>query len=105
MELTLTIGTEVIVTITVAVSEQVAELLPTTVYVVVTVGFAVTVEPVVALNPVDGDHEYVAAPVAVRVPLKPMQIVIGLTVTNGKGETVTRATAVVVPHVLVPVTV
>ena len=30
---------------------------PVTVYVIVTVGFAVTVEPVVELKPVDGDHE------------------------------------------------
>ena len=30
---------------------------PVTEYVVVTIGLAVTVEPVVELKPVDGDHE------------------------------------------------
>lgn len=44
-------------TVTRAVAEAVHEpVVPITVYVVVTVGLAVTVAPVVALNPVDGDQ-------------------------------------------------
>ena len=40
---------------------------PVTVYVVVEVGLAVTVEPVVELSPVAGDQMYVTAPLAVSV--------------------------------------
>jgi hypothetical protein len=40
-----------------------------TVYVWVEVNVAVTVAPVVALSPVDGDQEYVEAPEAVRLTL------------------------------------
>ena len=36
---------------------QPAALVPVTVYTVFTVGLALTVAPVVALNPADGDHE------------------------------------------------
>jgi len=43
-------------TITVAVLLQPAPLNPVTVYVVVEPGFAVTVAPVVADKPVEGDH-------------------------------------------------
>ena len=39
---------------------------PTIVYVIVDVGFAVTEEPVVLLKPVAGLHEYVLAPLTVR---------------------------------------
>ena len=42
---------------------------PVTVYVEVEDGFAVTVVPVVALNPVAGVHEYVVVPLAVSVAL------------------------------------
>jgi hypothetical protein len=63
--------------------------------VVVTVGLAVTLAPVVALNPVAGLHAYVLAPVAVRVIEPPGQIVAEFTVTIGKGFTVT--TEVTVP--------
>ena len=45
------------VTVTVAVLLQDKVLVPVTVYVVVTVGEAETLEPVVAERPVDGDHE------------------------------------------------
>jgi hypothetical protein len=43
-------------TVTVAVLLQPAAEVPTTVYVVVDAGFAVTVDPVVALSPLAGDH-------------------------------------------------
>lgn len=39
---------------------------PVTVYVIVAVGFAVTEEPVVELNPVAGLHVYVLAPLTVN---------------------------------------
>lgn len=48
---------------------------PVTVYVVVEPGAAFTVAPVVALNPVEGDHEYVVAPLAVIFVLPPLQMV------------------------------
>jgi hypothetical protein len=41
---------------------------------VVTVGVAITVGPVVVFNPVGGDQEYVAAPLAVIVTELPRQI-------------------------------
>ena len=58
----------------------------------VTVGFAVTVAPVVALNPVDGDHEYVEAPFAKRDTELPEHIIAeeGVTLTVGNGFTVTN---------------
>ena len=37
-------------------------------------GLAVTLAPVVADRPVDGDHEYVVPPVAVNVVEDPLQI-------------------------------
>ena len=56
----------------------------------VEVGLAVTDEPVVALNPVAGDHEYVVAPFAVNVADCPRQkLTFGETVTTGAGLTVT----------------
>ncbi len=60
-----------------------------------------------AESPVDGDHAYVLAPLAVRVVEVPAQIVIvPLTETVGSGLTVTINVAVPVhPTPLVPVTV
>ena len=54
---TVTVMEEFTVTVTVAVAVQPAALVPVTVYVVVTVGDALIVAPVVALRPVAGDHE------------------------------------------------
>jgi hypothetical protein len=50
-------GSGFVVTVIVVVSEQSVVLFcPITVYVVVTPGLAITLLPVVALNPVAGDH-------------------------------------------------
>ena len=68
------------VTVTCAVAVH-PFLVPVTVYVVVLVGVAVTLAPVVALNPVAGDHAYeIELPDAVRLTLCPWQIeVFGVT--------------------------
>jgi hypothetical protein len=66
------------VTVEVAVPEP-QEPVPVTVYVVVAAGVAVTVAPLVALNPVAGAQLYVFPPVAVSVALWPGQIVSELT--------------------------
>ena len=74
----------------------------------VVVGFAVTVAPVVADNPVAGLQAYVVAPLAVNGVLLPLQIAgaDGLTVTVGVVFTVIVAVAVFVhPFASVPVTV
>ena len=42
---------------------------------VVTVGLAITLAPLTVLSPVDGDQEYVVAPLAVRLVLLPLQMV------------------------------
>jgi hypothetical protein len=63
---TVTTGNGFIVTVTCVVAVQ-PFASPVTVYVVVEVGLAVTEEPVVALNPVAGLHEYVFAPFAVSI--------------------------------------
>ena len=82
-------GIGFIVTVTCAVDVH-PDASPVTVYVVVEVGFAVTDEPVVALNAVAGLHEYVLAPFAVSVTDCPEQTGAGvLTVTTGRGFTVT----------------
>lgn len=53
----LMVGSGFTVMVRVAVLTQPLALVPLTVYVVVTVGEAVTFAPVVTLSPVDGDHE------------------------------------------------
>jgi len=50
------VGTGFTVTVTVVEPMQPEAVVPFTVYVVVAAGFAVTLVPVVALNPVAGDH-------------------------------------------------
>ena len=52
----MTLGVVYIVTTAVAWAEQLPPSDPTTVYMVVTVGLAVTVAPVLADNPVFGDQ-------------------------------------------------
>ncbi len=54
-EFTVTFGRGFTFTVTCAVFEQ-PPLVPVTMYVVVELGFAVTVAPVVPLNPVAGDQ-------------------------------------------------
>lgn len=61
-----------------------------------TVGLAVTAEPVVALRPVPGVQVYVLPPEAVSVVELPGHSVAELTVTVGVGLTVTLDTAVAV---------
>ena len=55
-EETVTVGNVFTVTATVFVFTHPFALVPVTVYVVVTVGLATTVAPVLALNPLVGDH-------------------------------------------------
>ena len=67
---------------------------------------AVTLVPVVELNPVPGLQVYIDAPVAVSVAEEPTHRVAELTVTVGKGFTVTTKVAELThPATLVPVTV
>jgi hypothetical protein len=80
------------ITVTVVSAVQVP-LVPVTVYVVVVAGFAVTVVPDVALNPVAFAHAYVPAPapVAVKLAEPPGQITgaVGVTLTVIAGLIVT----------------
>ena len=80
---------------------------PVTVYVVDTVGVAVTVAPVEAERAVDGAHVYVVAPLAVIVPELPVQIVSPVAMfVVGIGLTVTVRVCVFTHELLlVPVTV
>ena len=63
MQIAVAVGVTVIVgnarTVTTLVARLIQPLasVPVTVYVVVTTGDALTVDPVELLNPVDGDHE------------------------------------------------
>jgi hypothetical protein len=79
---------------------------PVTVYVVVPLGFAVTDEPVVELNPVAGLQVYVFAPLTVRVADCPLQIEMFGDTVNVMLLTVIVTWAVAVqPLASVPVTV
>ena len=72
------------------------ESVPVTVYIVVVDGFAITLAVFVALNPVDGVHTYVVAPLAVKAVLKPSQIVASEpALTFGNWFAVTVVTALV----------
>jgi hypothetical protein len=51
------VGSRFTVTVRDCVFVHPLELVPVTVYAVVVVGLAITVAPVVAFNPADGDHE------------------------------------------------
>jgi hypothetical protein len=85
---TVTVGVGLSVTTAVASTVQPAATVPTTVYVVVTVGDAFTVAPVVVDKPDDGDQVYVDAPFAVRSTLPPLHN------TGDAGFTVTVAFAI-----------
>jgi hypothetical protein len=79
------VGNGLTVTVTCAVRVQPQAPVPVTVYVVVELGEAVTVEPVVGLSPVVGDHVYVFRPLAVSNVLCPMQIDTGGETIRGGG--------------------
>jgi hypothetical protein len=87
------VGSGLTVTVITDKAEQVP-LLPVIVYVVVTVGVAVTVLPDVELRPVPGLHVYVLAPLAVSTALLPRQMAGGVAVTVGVTPTLTVAVVV-----------
>ena len=71
-----TVRTGIEFTVIILVTDPVqAPLAAKTVYVVLTVGFAVTEVPLVALKPTAGDQVYVLPPLAVRVVGLPVQII------------------------------
>jgi len=89
------VGNGFTVTVAFAILAQPAALVPVTVYVFVDVGFAVTLEPVVADKPGDGDQVYVTPPVAVNTVDDPLHMAIPLpALITGKGFTVTVTDAV-----------
>ena len=100
-------GNGLTVTVTTAVLMQPAPLVPVTVYVVVPAGLAVTLAPVAADNPVDGDQAYeVELPVAVNVVDEPAHIAtLDPLLIAGNGFTVTVTAAVLLHPLAVPVTV
>lgn len=105
---TVTVGVGVTVTVTLSLAIQPPPLVPTTVYVIVLPGPALTTAPVVVFKPVDGLHEYVFAPLAVNVTLSPehTDVAEGVTVTVGEGNTlITTESVLEQPFALVPVTV
>jgi hypothetical protein len=83
---------------------QPAALVPTTVYVVVMVGLAVTLAPLEALSVALGLHVYEAAPLAVNVPVLPLQMLIGGTLTVGGALMVTATVVCVDVHAPVGLT-
>jgi hypothetical protein len=86
-----TVGNGFTVRVLLTVPEQPLAV-PVIVYVVVVIGDAITVAPVVALRPVEGLHAYVPAPEAVSEVEEPVHIAVGpLTVIVGIGFTVTNA--------------
>ena len=78
-------------TVTVAVFLQPADPpLAVSVYVVVVEGLATGLAAVALLNPVDGDHEYVVAPIPVVVSVTPQPpiIIVGSSIFEIKGPLV-----------------
>lgn len=71
-------------------------LFPITLYRVVTLGLAITTALFVELKAVAGDQEYVFAPEANKLALKPAHILADVTVIVGLGITVTLYTALLV---------
>jgi hypothetical protein len=79
---------------------------PVTVYVVVFAGEASTTLPVVVFNPVDGDQEYVFAPLAVMVTVPPTQIAEGFEIIIcGTGVTLIAMLLVAVQPLMLSVAV
>ncbi len=101
---TVTVKLETTVTVEVFVELQLP-VVPVIVYIVVLGGLALTLEPVVALNPVPGLQLYVVAPLAVSVVGDPEQMVDELTFTVGVALTVTVVLTALVHPPVVPVTV
>lgn len=88
---TVTVGEALTFTITVFTALH-DPVLPVSVYVVVTLGFALTTDPLVVFKPDAGLHVYEAAPLAVMVTLPPILHIVGaagLTERVGDGFTVT----------------
>ena len=71
--------------------QPVEVMVPVMVYTVVIIGFAVTIDPIEALKPEEGDQVQVFAPEAVNIIDEPIHITAGegLTTTLGIGFTVT----------------
>jgi hypothetical protein len=107
-EAALITGSGLTVTVTVVVFTQLFTSVPVMVYVVVVVGPAVKLVPVVPDNPVAGDQAYVDAPPAVSVVDEPLHIATagGVQVIVGNGLTVTVVVVEPVhPAAVVPVMV
>ena len=103
---TVAVGAGMGVSVTVAVSRQ-PLLFPITMYVVVVVGRAFTLAPVVALSPDDGLQLYKGAPLAVRASgwLEQTLADVGETVTVGYAFTKTVTVEFAVqPFTSVPTT-
>ena len=101
------VGTGFTDTVTVALLTQPVPAVPVTVYTVAEEGLAETTAPVVAESPAEGDHEYVAAPPAVRAAEAPLQIAKpGPALTAGNVFTNTVIVVLLMqPVLLAPVTV
>ena len=98
VETAVTVGVGFIVTVDDAVEVQ-PPTVPVTVYIVVPGGFAVTLAPDVALNPVEGVQLYVLAPDAVNVVPAPPEHIAGLfTATVGFGPIVKTYVPVTEPQ-------
>jgi hypothetical protein len=103
--LTVRLGCGLMVTVAVLAPLQPAEL-PVTVYWVLLLAVAVTLWPVVLLNPAAGLQVYELAPLAVNVTPTPAQLVGEFTVTASVGLTATLTVLVLgQPAALVPLTV
>jgi hypothetical protein len=93
------------VTCVVCVPTHPLAVVPVTVYVVVTVGFAVTVAPLTEDNPVAGDQVYVEAPPALKGEDAPLQIVGDVTDNVVVVTTTLTVLEAVQPLAAVPVSV
>lgn len=102
---TVTVGFGIITTCAVSVFTHPKLFEPETVYVVVTVGFAITVAPLVIFNPDGGSQVYVFAPLAISVTDPAGHMVPLFTVIVGRELTVMEADAEVFEHPFASVTV